>query len=50
LKLARVNKANVAPTPWNVWLFATHPPTVERIHMAEEWRKSSTKGTKDTKE
>lgn len=37
-KLARDNKANVAPTPWNVWLFATHPPTVERIRMAEEWR------------
>ncbi|MBI3823109.1 MAG: M48 family metallopeptidase [Planctomycetes bacterium] len=48
LKLARDNKGNVAPTPWNVWLFATHPPTVERIRMAREWEKS-TKGTKDTK-
>jgi len=38
-KLARVNKANVAPTPWNVWLFSSHPPTVERIRMAEEWKK-----------
>jgi len=38
-KLARVNKANVAPTPWNVWLFATHPPTVERIRMARDWEK-----------
>jgi STE24 endopeptidase len=38
-KLARDNKANVAPTPWNVWLFSTHPPTVERIRMAEEWQK-----------
>jgi STE24 endopeptidase len=37
-KLARDNLGNVAPTPWNVWLFATHPPTVERIRMAEEWR------------
>jgi STE24 endopeptidase len=39
LKLARVNKSNVAPTPWNVWLFATHPPTVERIQMAKDWEK-----------
>lgn len=39
--LARQNKSNVAPTPWNVWLFATHPPTVERIRMAEEWKKGS---------
>jgi STE24 endopeptidase len=38
-QLARVNVLNVAPTPWNVWLFASHPPVVERIEMAEEWRK-----------
>jgi STE24 endopeptidase len=38
-KLARDNKDNVAPTPWNVWLFSTHPPTVERIRTAEEWKK-----------
>jgi STE24 endopeptidase len=37
-KLARVNKSNVAPTPWNAWLFNTHPTTVERIRMAEEWK------------
>lgn len=42
-KLARDNLGNVAPTPWNVWLFATHPPTVERIRMAEEWKKSEGK-------
>lgn len=45
--LARLNKGNVAPTPWNVWLFATHPPTVERIRMAEEWKTKTP--TKDTK-
>lgn len=38
-KLADDNKANVAPTPWNVWLFSTHPPAVERIRMAREWEK-----------
>ena len=49
IKMARDNLGNVAPTPWNVWLFASHPPVVERIRMAEEWRESSTKGTKDRK-
>jgi STE24 endopeptidase len=48
-KMAKVNKGNVAPTPWNVWIFSTHPPTVERIRMAKEWQRSSTKDTKDTK-
>jgi STE24 endopeptidase len=49
-KMARENKGNVAPTPWNVWIFSTHPTTVERIRMAREWtEKTSTKGTKDTK-
>ncbi len=38
LKLAKVNKSNVAPAPWNVWLFSSHPPTVERIRMAREWK------------
>lgn len=37
-KLARDNKINVAPTPFNVWLFASHPPTVERIRTAMEWQ------------
>jgi STE24 endopeptidase len=36
-KLAITNKSNIAPTPWNVWLFSSHPPTVERIRMAKEW-------------
>jgi STE24 endopeptidase len=39
-KMAIDNKSNVAPTPWNVWLFASHPPTVERIRMAEDWEKA----------
>jgi STE24 endopeptidase len=37
-KMAIDNKSNVAPAPWNVWLFASHPTTVERIRMADEWR------------
>jgi STE24 endopeptidase len=37
-KMAVDNKSNVTPTPWNVWLFSSHPPTVERIRMAEDWK------------
>jgi STE24 endopeptidase len=40
-KMARDNKMNVAPTPWNVWLFASHPPVVERIQMAKDWERKS---------
>lgn len=39
-KLAKDNIGNVAPPPWNVWLFATHPPAVERIQMAVEWKQN----------
>jgi len=38
-RLARENLSNVAPTPFAVWLFATHPTTVERIRMAKEWQR-----------
>jgi STE24 endopeptidase len=38
-KMAIDNKSNVAPTPWTVWLFSSHPPTVERIRMAHDWKK-----------
>lgn len=41
VKLSRDNLGNVAPTPWNVWLFASHPPVVERIRMAEEWEREN---------
>lgn len=37
-RLARDNLSNVAPTPFSVWLFASHPPAVERIRMGEEWK------------
>ncbi|MCC6421527.1 MAG: M48 family metallopeptidase [Gemmataceae bacterium] len=43
-RLARDNLSNVAPTPFAVWLFASHPPTVERIRMAEEWRRKREAG------
>jgi len=38
IRLARDNLSNVAPAPFNVWMFSTHPPPVERIKMAEEWQ------------
>lgn len=38
-KMAIVNKSNVAPTPWTVWFFSTHPTTVERIRTAQEWKR-----------
>lgn len=36
IRLATQNKANVAPSRFNVLLFATHPPVVERIQAADE--------------
>ncbi len=42
-KLVIDNIGNAAPTPFNVWMFATHPPAVERIQMAEEWKARSEK-------
>jgi STE24 endopeptidase len=38
-KMARKNISNVAPNPLSVWLFATHPPVLERIDMAKEWKR-----------
>jgi STE24 endopeptidase len=37
-RLCRDNKSDVAPTPWTVLLFSTHPTALERIQMAEEYR------------
>ena len=37
-RLAVDNVGNVAPTPFNTWMFATHPPAVERMEMAERWK------------
>ena len=42
-RLARDNLSNVAPAPFSVWLFSSHPPPVERIHMAEEWSRTQEK-------
>ena len=39
IKMARDNKDNVAIAPWVVWLFRTHPATIERIHTAEQWQR-----------
>jgi STE24 endopeptidase len=38
-KLALNNINNLAPNPITVFLFATHPPAVERIQMAKDWRR-----------
>ena len=37
-RLAIDNIGNVAPLPFSVWLFSSHPPPVERIRMAEQWQ------------
>jgi STE24 endopeptidase len=37
--LAKKNIGNVVPSTWNTWLFATHPPYLERIQMAESWKR-----------
>ena len=37
-RLAVRNKGNLTPSRWNVWLFGSHPPAIERIRMAQMWR------------
>jgi STE24 endopeptidase len=39
VKLVRDNLGNPAPPPWNVFLFASHPPALERIEMAQRWQR-----------
>jgi STE24 endopeptidase len=39
-RLAVKNLGRLLPTPWEVWLFNTHPPVLERIGMAEAWKKT----------
>jgi STE24 endopeptidase len=41
-KLAHDNISNVAPPLVSVWFFNTHPPAVERIQMAEQWKMQNT--------
>jgi len=43
-KLAINNKSNVAPNPFSIWLFASHPSPVERILMAKTWVESRQSG------
>ena len=40
-RMARDNISNVTPNRWSIWFLATHPPTVERIRMAEEWKQTN---------
>lgn len=42
-RLASDNKGNVAPSAFSVWFFGSHPPTVDRIRMAREWKKNTDK-------
>jgi len=44
IRLARDNISNVTPNRWSILFMATHPPAVERIRMAEDWKKSSEAG------
>lgn len=43
IRLAKQNKANVAPSRWNVILFSSHPTVVERIQMAKDWAAANKK-------
>jgi STE24 endopeptidase len=39
-RMAETNLSDVQPHPLIKWLLFTHPPTLERIEMAEEFRKN----------
>jgi STE24 endopeptidase len=40
-RLARTNLAPITPPGWIVAWFSSHPPVLERIGMAEYWRRES---------
>ncbi len=44
-RLVTDNLGDVAPAPVAVWFFASHPPAVERIEMAEAWEKAHGRAT-----
>jgi STE24 endopeptidase len=35
VKLARLNKADPEPHPWEVFLFHSHPPIAERLALSQ---------------
>jgi STE24 endopeptidase len=37
-RMAIENIANVAPSPWNSWMFSSHPSSVQRIETAKSWK------------
>jgi|688.fasta_scaffold01795_15 STE24 endopeptidase len=40
-KMAIANKSNVAASPWEDFLFSSHPSTVQRIRMAQQWEEAN---------
>ncbi|MEY4566469.1 MAG: hypothetical protein RLY14_1439 [Planctomycetota bacterium] len=40
-KMAIANKSNVAAAPWQRFLFSSHPTTVQRIRMAQQWSEAN---------
>jgi len=42
-KIGRINLNDVDPRPWLKWILFTHPPTMERIKMGEEFKRANTK-------
>jgi STE24 endopeptidase len=39
--MAIANKANVGAPPWQPFLFSSHPTTVQRIRMAQQWKEAN---------
>ncbi|MFY9586496.1 MAG: M48 family metallopeptidase [Actinomycetota bacterium] len=44
VELARSNIADLEPNPFIRWAFYTHPPTLERIQIALDWRAAHPNG------